>query len=149
MQEREWTGLNRRPLVLQSNALPLSYTPFNISLKFYSLMNAFFSKSKTKEWNVQVLLVLKTNNLDFYLKAVTCNNADSLMNAWFFFQNTNNRQTMFSQYDNANLRNVFVVVGRIAYGKGRSQQILALSSQPLGQYYVIISGLIHSMSFKS
>ena len=49
------------------------------------LHQRFFSKSKTKEWNVQVILVLKTNNLDFHLNPVTHNNADSLMNAVFFF----------------------------------------------------------------
>ena len=38
------------------------------------------------------------------------------MNALFFFQNTQNRQII--KYENANLRNVSVVVDRIGNGKG-------------------------------
>ena len=53
IKEREWTGLNRRPLDLQSNALPLSYTPIAIGTKDYSLMDSFciFLKDKKEQSN--------------------------------------------------------------------------------------------------
>ena len=66
---------------------------------------------------------------------MTHNTVDSLMNALFFFQNTNNRsKNHVFKHDNANPRNVSAVVGRIGNGKARSHQILPLPSQPLGQY---------------
>ena len=56
VKEREWTGLNRRPLDLQSNALPLSYTPIAIGTKDYSLMDSFciFLKDKKEQNNGRI-----------------------------------------------------------------------------------------------
>ena len=57
IKESEWRGLNRRPLDLQSNALPLSYTPIAIGAKDYSLIDSFciFLKDKKEQNNGRII----------------------------------------------------------------------------------------------